>query len=256
MTIGHQQLGPSIATITIGPPWWSYLLGLLAIIFCCLCCLLFFFCFKRKPVLEDESRTEPLLEEAEEAAGLDFDNGSEIITVFPEWRPLGIKHNNIAPIVVNEFTVNSYAKNKLPIQIGWKLVAIGGEQLNDSTDFKEVSEKLGDYMQELPLWPLPIDFRLKTGEVKRFEFIQRPIGIEFERKSPIRVSAVAPGSPASVQGVQTGWQVIKIGDEDTDGKRPYKEVLNIFKEGVTAVDKKDNSQRALAGQNTILDFTG
>jgi len=184
--------------------------------------------------------------------GLDFDTGSEIVTIVPEYRPLGIKHNNVAPIVVREFTVNSYAKNKLPIQKDWKLVAINGEQLNDSTNFKEVSEKLGNYMKELPLWPLPLDFKLKTGEVKQLEFTQRPIGVEFERRTPIRVSDVTPGSPASIAGVQTGWEVTKIGDQDTDRKRPYAEVLAIFKEGVTGIDRADGSQRALAGQEMTL----
>merc|ERR1712008_138257 len=92
------------------------------------------------------------------------------------------------------------------------------------------------------LWPLPLDFKLKTGEVKQFEFTQRPIGVEFERKTPIRVSSVAPGSPASIAGVKTGWEVIKIGDEDTDRKRPCKEVLAIFKEGAAAIDDRFDSE--------------
>jgi hypothetical protein len=274
MTIGDQQVGSSIATIDSGTPWWIWLLCILAILFCCLCCL-FFVMQKALPLkAEEEPAPEPV------GTGLDFDDGERIITIFPQYRPLGIKHFNEAPIIVKEFTVNSYAKSELEIQKGWKLVAINGEQLNETTDFAWVSNKLGDYMKEFPLWPLALEFKPKANDYITHEFLSRPIGVEFENRAPIRVSSVVKGSPADAKGIKPGMLLTKIGQEDvsnarggvsgssmslgsntprtpgTPGNQRYKEVLHLFKEAVLALDTSDGDQMAVAGQSHWFDGPG
>jgi len=250
MKVGDQQVGSSIATIDAGTPWWIWLLCIMSILCCCLCCL---FCIMKKqlPVKGEENPEAELV-----GTGLDFDTGEEIRTIFPKYRPLGIKHDHEAPIIVKEFTINSYAKSELDIQKGWKLVAINGEQLNDSTDFGWVSNKLGDYMKDFPLWTLALEFKGKGNDVIMSEFLSRPIGVEFENRSPIRVSSVVQGSPADKKGIKPGMLLTKIGQEDVSGKRPYKEVLNLFKEAVISLDTADKGQIAVAGQDHYFDRQG
>jgi len=253
MEIGNQQAGPTIATVDRGTPWWIWVLCILSVLCCCLCCL---FYVMKKPVSESlPEERKPFKEDA--FTGLIFDDGSRRILIEPKYRPLGIKHDHVAPIIVTEFTVNSYAKKELKIQKDWKLVAINGDELNESTDFEMVSQKLGNYMHDFELWPLALEFRGKQNTVASGSFMSRPIGIEFERRAPIRVSSVAAGSFAETKGIKSGMQLTKIGDEDvSDRKRPYKEVLDLFKEAVLALDNVNQTEKALAGQDNYFDKAG
>merc|ERR1719410_280439 len=211
----------------------------------------------RKPVPDFVPEEQQPMKQEPLPSGLIFDDGSVRHMVDPEFRPLGIKHDHVAPIIVKEFTVNSYAKKALEIKKGWKLVAINGDELNESTDFEMVSQKLGNYMQDFELWPLNLEFRGRQNMVASGQFKSRPIGIEFERRAPIRVSSVTAGSFADSIGVKTGMQLTKIGDEDvSDKKRPYKEVLDMFKEAVLALDTSTGNEKAVAGRDNYFDRDG
>merc|ERR550532_3245988 len=160
-------------------------------------------------------------------------------TVYAKWRPLGIKHEFIAPIAAHDFTINSYAKMELKVKEGSKLVRIGDEELEENPNFDKVDAKLAYHMKELPLWPLPIEFRRSHGaeQVATVRFAERPLGIEFTNRAPIRVGRVCGSSPAERGGVREGWCVTRIGEADVRENTNFREVVGLFKEGVQPLDK-------------------
>lgn len=175
--------------------------------------------------------------------GIDFTSGDRVHTVYPKYRPLGIKHGFTAPIVVHGFTVNSYGKRELGVNIGWKLVRIGNKELNDNPRFGEVNDLLSDFVKNFPVYPLTLEFlevaargRKGHSPTQAFRFSDRPIGIDFSMRAPFKVTKVHEDSPAHQQGIQVGWQLTKIGDWEVENAGSAREVLTNFNEGVQALD--------------------
>uniref|UniRef100_A0A7S4W516 PDZ domain-containing protein n=1 Tax=Alexandrium monilatum TaxID=311494 RepID=A0A7S4W516_9DINO len=262
-SIRSQSVGPTIAKVNLGMPWWLALFAALLVLCCCFCCLYRVMekprpIYRPMPTVEAEPeppvKAEPEPPKPEpvskpltppppprpEGLRLDFDDRGTIRTVYARYRPLGIKHNRVAPIVAHAFTVNSYAKEELKVKDGWTLVAIDGVDLQNRTDFDAVEAELHRHMQGFPLWPLPLEFRLgESDSSKRVEkFVERPIGLEFLNVAPIRVGKIYPDSPAEMQGVQVGWVLTKIGERDVHENHDFREVMGVFKEGVEALDDK------------------
>lgn len=238
--IGDQMLGPNIATIDKGMPWWTMFLVGLSTLCCCLCCL-FFVMAKPKPAYTPM----PPVEEpppAPDGLRLDFEENGEVHTVYAKWRPLGIKHEDVAPIIAHEFTINSYAKDDLGVKKGWKLRRIGDEELEDNPNFGEVNSKLHDWMKDFPLWPLPMVFS-DGGVSKDAKFVERPIGIEFSNSAPIKVTTVYEGSPAAEQGITEGMTVTKIGEADVRDNTDFRKVMEIFYEGVQPLDHQGKTYK-------------
>eukprot|EP00420_Gonyaulax_spinifera_P022702 CAMPEP_0197914346 /NCGR_PEP_ID=MMETSP1439-20131203/78366_1 /TAXON_ID=66791 /ORGANISM="Gonyaulax spinifera, Strain CCMP409" /LENGTH=186 /DNA_ID=CAMNT_0043536255 /DNA_START=66 /DNA_END=623 /DNA_ORIENTATION=- len=162
---------------------------------------------------------------------LDWDDGESIHTIYASRRPLGIKHNYVAPIVAQDFTINSYAKMVLRVQEGWQLTHIGGEELHDCADFPTVEGKLNRGLQHFDLWPLEIDFQTSSSAqatVKTVQFTERPLGVEFANRSPIRVRKVYKNSPAWAAGVKEGWFITRIGEVQLNSQVKFKEVITYF----------------------------
>jgi len=245
--INDVQVGTEIAKLDQGIPWWVWLLSVLCCLCCCLCCL-YKVMQKPRPAYTPmppapEAPVEETPTEVPDGLRLDFEEEGHIHTVYAKWRPLGIKHNFIAPIVAHDFTINSYAKQELNVKEFWKLRRIGDEELHDNPNFDEVNDKLTNYMKDFPLWPLPIDFRRQHGaaEVTKVDFVERPLGIEFTNRAPIKVSKVYAASPAAVAGVREGWFVTRIGEADVKENSNFREVISFFKEGVQPLD--DNGKQ-------------
>jgi len=272
-SIGQQSLSPTIAKIDVGWPWWLVFLAALALLCCVLCC--FYWVMKKPkppyvPMPESPKAVEPpplrelseppvvvvapppvapapVEEPKPDGLRLDFEDENGLTkTVYAKWRPLGIKHKFVAPIVAHDFTINSYAKQELGVKDGWKLTRIGDEELNDNPNFEEVNGKLHDYMKDFRLWPLPIEFAedREGNERKTINFVERPIGIEFKNRAPIEVEKIFEGSPAAETGVQVGWDVIKIGEFEVQATTTFHEVMTAFKEGVTPLDDLGRTYKA------------
>jgi len=246
-TIGSQQTGGTIAKIYVGPPWWLLLLFALMVL-CCLLCALFMVMKKPipytpmepEPPAPEPQAPEPVEEPPPEGLRLDFDENGTIHTVYAKYRPLGIKHNELVPIIAHDFTINSYAKMDLKVQKGWKLVRIGDADVHDSTDFSDVSHKLVEHMKDFPLWPLPLMFKKQREENDTQEltvkFLERPLGLVFSNHAPIQILKVMEDSPAYAAGIKEGWFLTGVGEYDVHNNSDFRDVMKHFKEGVKALD--------------------
>uniref|UniRef100_A0A7S4SQ79 Uncharacterized protein n=1 Tax=Alexandrium monilatum TaxID=311494 RepID=A0A7S4SQ79_9DINO len=241
-SIKDQSVGPTIARVDLGWPWWLMLLGALLVLCCCFCCLFKVMQKPKPPPVYTPMEPEPVEEEEvpppPEGLRLDFNDGSTIRTVYAKYRPLGIKHNFVAPIIAHDFTINSYAKQDLQVQDSWELTRIGDEDVTGNNNFKHVNDKLTDYMKDFPLWPLPLEFRKALDDPSSTvaSFVERPIGLEFTNNAPIRVSKIHDNSPAQSEGVEVGWFVTKIGECDVHENHSFRDVMKILKEGVKPLD--------------------
>jgi len=251
--VGDRQFGDVVARVDEGPPWWMYFLGVLGALVSCTGCV---FCAMKKPI-----PYAPLIEpepEKPEGLRLDFQDDKIKRTVYAKWRPLGIKHNHVAPIISNDFTINSYAKTALGVKEGWELTRVGDEELNDNKDFEAVNSKLVKHMKDFPLWPLSLEFRktYTSGNPVSVPFVERPIGIEFTNRAPIKVSKVYGDSPAACAKVKEGWYLTKIGEADVTRSCNFSEVITLLKEGVTPLDDygKDYDTNAAGAYRFGTDF--
>jgi len=175
---------------------------------------------------------------------LDFeDTNGKLHTVWAEYRPIGIKHSQKAPIVVTSFTLNSYAKNALGVKQGWMLVGINEESVRGDTNFNRVGATLEHYISQFPVWPLELEFRetLESEERTIVTFEERPIGIEFFRRSPIQVEHINYGSPADVKGVKAHWYITRIGDTDVLDNHNFHEVRAMLYEAVKPLNEKEET---------------
>eukprot|EP00747_Dinoflagellata_sp_TGD_P187539 gnl/TRDRNA2_/TRDRNA2_45255_c0_seq1.p1 gnl/TRDRNA2_/TRDRNA2_45255_c0~~gnl/TRDRNA2_/TRDRNA2_45255_c0_seq1.p1 ORF type:complete len:145 (+),score=19.23 gnl/TRDRNA2_/TRDRNA2_45255_c0_seq1:64-498(+) len=52
------------------------------------------------------------------------------------------------------------------------------------------------------------------GESKTVTFTKRPLGLDFDMRAPIIISAITPGSYAEQLGVQAGWKIVSVNSKD------------------------------------------
>jgi len=261
--ISDQQIGQTLFVIE-GTPWWTTILCILMVICCLLCC----FCLvmkkrvpkgafhdgasvtaRRDDMLYIEERTQyqhryRSNRSSHQGCRLDFeDTDGKLHTVWAEYRPIGIKHSQKAPIVVTSFTLNSYAKNALGVKQGWMLVGINEESVRGDTNFNRVGATLEHYISQFPVWPLELEFRetLESEERTIVTFEERPIGIEFFRRSPIQVEHINYGSPADLKGVKAHWYITRIGDSDVLDNHNFHEVRAMLYEAVKPLNEKEET---------------
>jgi len=254
LRIGDQQVGRNIAKLRRDLPYWLFvlcaiglLMGILIVLFYSMKEASPHYSSMKTPQLPEKNK---LLNANQDWAdlhrpGIDFTSGDRMHTVYPKYRPLGIKHGFTAPIFVNGFTVNSYAKRELGVEIGWKLVRVGNTDLDENPHFGEVNDYLSDFVKNFPVYPLILEFSEGARRHKApssrpapqtFRFSDRPIGIDLSMRAPFRVTKVHEDSPAHQQGILVGWELIKIGDWEVENAATAREVLTNFNEGVQALD--------------------
>jgi len=257
--ISDQQTGDTLFVIETATPWWTTLMCILTVICCLMCCM---FLIMKKPIPSGAFRaakSDEMIETRErieyhrryrstkcsrQGCRLDFeDTNGKLHTVWAQYRPIGIKHSQKAPIVVTSFTLNSYAKNALGVKQGWMLVGINEESVRGDTNFNRVGATLEYYISQFPVWPLELEFRekLESEESTVVSFQERPIGLEFFRRSPIQVEHINPGSPADLKGVKTHWYITRIGDSDVLDNHNFHEVRAMLYEGVKPLAEKEES---------------
>eukprot|EP00747_Dinoflagellata_sp_TGD_P183794 gnl/TRDRNA2_/TRDRNA2_38941_c0_seq1.p2 gnl/TRDRNA2_/TRDRNA2_38941_c0~~gnl/TRDRNA2_/TRDRNA2_38941_c0_seq1.p2 ORF type:complete len:225 (+),score=32.37 gnl/TRDRNA2_/TRDRNA2_38941_c0_seq1:99-677(+) len=84
---------------------------------------------------------------------------------------------------------------------------------------------------------LTLGFKRQDGSVTEIEIRRRPIGIDFDRKTPIAVKRVRTGSPAEEQGVQSGWTLTSINREELED-RDFEYQYEILRQSSNALDPK------------------
>lgn len=248
-------------------PWWIVAAALGV---CCILLLIYFFCcgkaeakpapsYEKFAVIEtptkvkQEEETAPLLLPPENpeiswhrenpvvflppGVPLDFDGKTYQI----EYRPLGISFHQKAPITIDEFVVNSYAKYK-GLKEGMRLTKIRDYDVHGGQQYKDVHHHLLAALEPLPVWPLRVDFKTETGMVRHFKFQEKPLGIQFNRSAPIKVDRVKQSSLAQEKGVQVGWQIVKIADEDVSYNHDYEHVNHLLGEGMRHLPQRDLSK--------------
>mmetsp|Transcript_77622 Transcript_77622/g.180036 ORF Transcript_77622/g.180036 Transcript_77622/m.180036 type:complete len:481 (-) Transcript_77622:83-1525(-) len=255
--ISEQSSSPVIAKVILPVPWWPPML--VALLTSC-CCLVSLQQVMTDPKIAYETvppasartcSTLPLTkselgpqEQVSEISSmstsplggvrLDFESEGRISSVFAKYRPLGTQHSSEAPCVVCGFTVNSYAEAELGVQKGWKLVRIGGEQLDDGSI--AVRDKLDECMDDLPTWPLLLEFKQSGGGSKVCSFSEGPIGLELAQTEPTKVARVHKGGKALSAGIREGWTLTKIGSCEVSENQGYWELSTTLEEAVKALD--------------------
>lgn len=79
---------------------------------------------------------------------------------------------------------------------------------------------------------LELFFKVANGSTKSVVFIEKPLGIDFNRSLPITVKCCKPGSFAETLGVTKGWELTKANETEIGGKSAaeVKEILVNFAE--------------------------
>jgi len=208
---------------------------------------LFFIMKKPEPELEVkksevQEELKPLIrrlnDQPKQGCKLDFERPDKSIhSVYAQFRPLGIHHGSVAPLVASDFTVNSYAKDALGVEKEYILVGISGDSVRGDSDWGRVSSKLNEHLSQFPQWPLQIEFReTLESQPHTITFVEKPIGLEFFRRAPVQVERVLPSSPAAAKGVSSGWFITKIGDSDIQHNSNFQQVMAILKDAVKPLD--------------------
>eukprot|EP00403_Amphidinium_massartii_P023042 CAMPEP_0178395624 /NCGR_PEP_ID=MMETSP0689_2-20121128/13315_1 /TAXON_ID=160604 /ORGANISM="Amphidinium massartii, Strain CS-259" /LENGTH=479 /DNA_ID=CAMNT_0020016285 /DNA_START=15 /DNA_END=1454 /DNA_ORIENTATION=+ len=140
------------------------------------------------------------------------------VVVNCEYKPLGIVFPRKLPLTVEGFRYNSYAKS-MGVHPGWKLSRIAGQDVSREMSFERVEGMLLDALASLPQWPLRIVFRDADGQTVPIQMQYKPLGISFIKQTPIVVDEFAFNSYAYEAGVQSGWEILAIGEEDVRDER-------------------------------------
>lgn len=148
-----------------------------------------------------------------------------------QYKPLGIWFWQKAPIKIESFPFNSYGKT-LGLEKGMRLTQIGNEDVHENHKYSDVHEKLLDAVRHLPFWPLRVDFKTQEGEIKNFYFLERPLGLLFDKKLPIKVAQFKGNGIAQQQGVQIGWEIVRIADESEVNTSSFDKVNKSLLEGL------------------------
>lgn len=131
-----------------------------------------------------------------------------------QYHPIGIKFYSKAPIKIEQFIFNSYGRT-LGLREGQRLTKIKNVDVREDQDYHHIDSLLIDAIKDLPYWPLRIDFRTQAGDIRRYDFEERPLGILFSQHLPIKVEKFKPYSLAQGKKVEVGWEIVRVADQDT-----------------------------------------
>jgi len=128
-------------------------------------------------------------------------------------RPIGVEFYK-DPLVVKGVAPGGDAE-EFGIQEGWQMHSINGRSVSELEPHGviEMIAKLSSDASDADKKKQPVlelTFSIEDGEVSTACFESRPIGVEFYRKSPVKVKSVSPGSKAALGGLQPGWIIHAI----------------------------------------------
>jgi hypothetical protein len=175
-------------------------------------------------------------EEQPRKVRIDFDdhNGGTH-TKYLEYRPLGIIFERKAPITVDSFHANSHLK-ALGVQVGWTIVRLGDQELSDKYSLQETTTLIRSQISHHKVYPLRLEF-ITGVETRVFEIEHRPVGIVFQKRLPIIIEKVRPGSVAAEVGITVGLRLVRIGSDDLRVGN-YSSIMKRFQSGVSQLDAK------------------
>jgi len=175
--------------------------------------------------------------------------------------PLGMDFTMTSPVTVRRVTPGGYAAD-LGVQQGWSLASINGDNVESmaaTETFSKLSKAAGastDTRSEPEGRPGPplasrpaatgaadigmvLGFRLPDGSVRNIAFGDRkpPLGMEFEKETPVSVKNVRPGGHAEELGVGTKWIVVSVDGESVEGK-DFPEVFALMKKASASANGK------------------
>jgi len=121
------------------------------------------------------------------------------------------------------------------VEIDWKVVLIDETNVEENRNYHEVDRMLIDHLSRNPWWPLDIEFKTNTGELKTISFKKQPLGMVFSKHAPIKIDSFKADSYGKSMGVELGWTMTKLGGEDV-GDLSFKEVDNKLKDGLSRLE--------------------
>jgi len=154
----------------------------------------------------------------------------ETFTVFALKKPLQLSYGARQPIKVSK--QRDGHGRELGIEVGWALQGIGYKDVTQMP--YEVADKLlHDRVGELP-GAIPLTFKRNNGEVKTTYAYQRPLGLAFNQKLPIKITEEKAGHGQDI-GIKIGWELLAVNYIDVQGMKDFDEVSAILKEQVDAL---------------------
>jgi len=154
-------------------------------------------------------------------------------------RPLGIVFAHQLPLIVEKFRPHSLAERS-GVQLHWEIVKMADEETtpqamknrrieNSHAAFEYVDKNLLEGLQHLPYWPVRLEFKTPGGEMKTVDVSERPHGIQFSKRA-VRVGALKPGCVAEELGIQIGWHLVRIMDNEITEEHDYKHASKLLEE--------------------------
>jgi predicted metalloprotease with PDZ domain len=130
-------------------------------------------------------------------------------TVIFTKKPLGLDFDKEAPIIIKRVQPERHGA-ELGVEAGWRILSLNDEDVGDK-NFEYIYSKLQSEAC------LTIKFEV-PGCHKTVNFTKRPLGLDFEKKAPIIMKRVQPEAHGAELGVEAGWKILSVNDEDVGDK--------------------------------------
>jgi len=105
--------------------------------------------------------------------------------------------------------------------------------------FPAPEESMSSVKANGPLYPDPplqLLFRLQDGSTRMFGFSDKPIGVYFRRRTPVKINKVASDSPAFRQGVKEGWVILQVNGQDVSTLE-INEIIKLLKDSQESIGR-------------------
>lgn len=148
--------------------------------------------------------------------------------------PLGMVFKTSLPIIITGL-VGGGAADKAGVQIGWQMMRANGEPVDQ--DYAAFMSKLVKLVEPLPKvapaqFPanaVVVELISQDGRIWKYPFTRKPLGMSFQNRIPVTVSAVTPGSQAAELSVSIGSEFQSVGGQRVKGM-DYKSIVDAIAE--------------------------
>jgi len=164
---------------------------------------------------------------------IQFDQGTVTLTS----KPLGLSFLDCVPLTVKNVE-EGLGGHSAGVKPGWVFQAIGEKSL-DGLAYKEAMAELQNGLGSLeaasssdPPGAVIVKFVVSEGYLRKVAFTKKPLGMNFSTDGPLAVTKVAEGGNAQMLGVQPGWKLNRVGDQDLKDKT-VTQVAELIKQAST-----------------------
>jgi hypothetical protein len=184
---------------------------------------------EEEPKVEEPAPVAPV--EEKPGVKIVFDTSFDKQTVTIESRPIGLWFDRKVPVKVA--TVRSeFAGAKAGIKEGWTILSVNDEDVS-SLDYTSTMSVLDKYVKKLPeargSTGVDIVFTDPAGKDLTYNAQWKPLGLEFEKKVPIKVMSARNGAYGTLLGVKPGMTFKSVGSQDLTKCKSYDEALAALK---------------------------